>query len=421
MGNDLAGNKVVINPVVTENPCLNQTSDPIEQEIPGLYPSCAVTRAMSKKKAIEDDINPDVDLAVTFMSQVCETDLPEVPEKFKSSGKNSPDASFSGYEEKISKGNLISEQHKDPDISCLFPRTVDESEVSSNPICYFVKNGVLMQKWRPSDISAEDEWAIKYQVVIPEAYRVEILSMAHETPLAGHLGVNKTYQKILNHFYWPNLKKDVDEFCRSCNTCQIVGKPNLSIPKAPLQPIPAFEEPFSRIIIDCVDPLPRTRSGNQYLLTIMCASTRFPEAIPLRNIKTKSIAKALTKFFSLFGLPKSIHSNQGSNFMSGVFQQVMHELGIKQYNSSAYHPESQGSLERFHQTYKNMIRTYCYDTEKHWDEGVHLLLFAVRESVQESLGFSPFKLVFGHSVNGPLKLLKEKFISSSNESLNLFQ
>ena len=60
--------------------------------------------------------------------------------------------------------------------------------------------------------------------------------------------------------------------------------------------------------------------------------------------------------------------------MSGVFQQVMHELGIKQYRSSAYHPESQGALERFHQTLKNMIRSYCFDTEKDWDEGIHLLL-----------------------------------------------
>ena len=76
----------------------------------------------------------------------------------------------------------------------------------------------------------------------------------------------------------------------------------------------------------------------------------------------------------------------------------MHELGIKQYRSSAYHPESQGALERFHQTLKNMIRSYCFDTEKDWDEGIHLLLFAVRESVQKSLGFSPFELVFGHSV-----------------------
>ena len=54
-----------------------------------------------------------------------------------------------------------------------------------------------------------------------------------------------------------------------------------------------------------------------------------------------------------------------------------------------------------------MIRSYCFDTEKDWDEGIHLLLSAVRESVQESLCFSPFKLVFGHTVRGPLKLLKE--------------
>ena len=123
----------------------------------------------------------------------------------------------------------------------------------------------------------------------------------------------------------------------------------------------------------------------------MCASTRFPEAIPLRNIKTKTIVKALVKFFTFVGLPRSVQSDQGSNFMSGIFQQVIHELGIKQYKSSAYHPESQGALEKFHQALKNMIRSYCFDTERDWDEGIHLLFFfAVRESVQESLGFSPF-------------------------------
>ena len=153
----------------------------------------------------------------------------------------------------------------------------------------------------------------------------------------------------------------------------------------------------------------------------MCSSTRFPEAIPLRNIKTKTIVKALVKFFTLVGLPKSVQSDQGSNFMSGTLQQEMHELGIKQYKSSAYHPESQGALERFHQTLKNMIRSYCFDTEKDWDECIHLLLFAVRESVQESLGFSPFELVFGHTVRGPLKLMKEKFLSSNDSPLKLLQ
>ena len=192
--------------------------------------------------------------------------------------------------------------------------------------------------------------------------------------MAGHLGVRKTHDRILNHFWWPTLRKDVAEYCRSCHTCQVVGKPNQKIPTAPLKPIPAFDEPFSRVIVDCVGPLPKTKAGNQYLLTIMCASTRFPEAIPLRNIKAPTIVKALTKFFTLVGLPKSIQSDQGSNFMSGLFQEVMCELGIEQYASSAYHPESQGALERFHQTLKNMIRTYCLDFEKDWDEGVHLLL-----------------------------------------------
>ena len=146
---------------------------------------------------------------------------------------------------------------------------------------------------------------------MPKVYRPEILSMAHETPLAGHMGVNKTQQIILSHFYWPNLRRDVADFCRSCHACEVVGKPNQTIPKAPLQPIPAIKEPFSHIIVDCVGPLLKTKSGNQYVLTIMCASTRFPEAIPLQNIKAKTIVKALTKFFLLVGLPSSIQSDQG--------------------------------------------------------------------------------------------------------------
>ena len=113
--------------------------------------------------------------------------------------------------------------------------------------------------------------------------------------MSGHLGVNKTYLMILNHFYWPGLKSDVSQHYKSCHTCQMVGKPNQTIPKAHLQPIPPFDERFSRIIIDCVGPLPKTKPGIEYLLTGMCASTRFPEAIPLRSIKTKNIVKALVK------------------------------------------------------------------------------------------------------------------------------
>ena len=427
LGNDLAGDKVVVNPLVTDTPNIGQTDDPIKQEIPDLYPSCAVTRAMAKK-AILKNSNSDIDLTDTFISQYfnngikksLDPSLSDTQTDSSMSCHSAPRSIDQGHNT-LSKSQLIQEQQTDPEISKLIFRALPEDEISQVPICYYIKNGILMRKWRPFDVPADDEWAVYHQIVVPKSYRHEILSIAHESPMSGHLGINKTYHKIINHFYWPGLKSDVSKYCKTCHTCQMVGKPNQTIPKAKLQPIPAFDEPFSRILIHCVGPLSWTKSGNEYLLTIMCTSTRFPEAIPLRNIKTKSIVKALIKFFTFVGLPKSVQSDQGSNFMSGIFQQVMHELGIKQYRSSAYHPESQGALERFHQTLKNMIRSYCFDTEKDWDEGIHLLLFAVRGSVQESLGFSPFELVCGHSVHGPLKLLKEKFLSNDETPLNLLQ
>ena len=205
---------------------------------------------------------------------------------------------FSAKTLALSRSDLIREQNTDPDVSCLFARSVDERYVSRDPVCLYTKNDVLMRKWRPSDVPADDEWAVKHQIVVPSSYRPHILSLAHDTPMSGHLaiGINKTYQRILEHFYWPNLRKDVVEFCRSCHTCQVVCKPNQTLPKAPLQPIPAFDEPFSRVIIDCVGPVLKTKSGNQYLLTVMCASTKFPEAISLRNISAKTIVKALIIF-----------------------------------------------------------------------------------------------------------------------------
>ena len=144
-------------------------------------------------------------------------------------------------------------------------------------------------------------------------------------------------------------------------------------------------------------------------------------AIPRRNIKTKTIVKARVKLFTFVGLPNSVQSDQGSNFMSGILHQCMHELDIKQYRSPAYNPEIQCVLERFHRTLKNMVRSYCFDAEKDWDEGIQLLLFAVRESMQESFGFSQVELVFGHTVRGVLKLLKKKSLSDVDSSSNLLQ
>ena len=309
LGNDLAGDKVVVNPLVTDTPCMDQSPDPIEQELPNLYPSCAVTRTMAKKAMLTEN-QSDADLTDSFIGQSFKNEITKSLSRnlsVQQTDSNDSSSALDHFPSSLveeghdirSRSQLSMEQLKDPEISPLFQKAVSETDLAQGPICFYIKNGILMRKWRSPEVPADDEWAVNHQIVVPKIYRSEILSLAHETPMSSHLGVNKTYHKILNHFYWPGLKTDVFNYCRSCHTCQVVGKPNQVIPKAGLQPIPAFDEPFSRIIIDCVSTLPKTKSGNEYLLTIMCASTRFPEAIPLRNIKTKTIVKALVKFLLL--------------------------------------------------------------------------------------------------------------------------
>ena len=400
LGNDLAGSKVL--------PDLQLVSDPdpqqVEDEPDRVFPAYAVTRAAArrakadqeqdKQKAQTDRVNS----STTSMSNVGNTLEDQSTDKYLS----------------MTREQLIKEQEMDADLSCLTEEAVDEEEATRYGNCFYFKSGVLMRKWRPPDIPASDDWQVVHQIVLPRCCRHGVISVAHDPPLGGHLGVNKTYRKVLTHFYWPKMKRDIAQFCRTCHICQVVGKPNKPIPVAPLIPIPVCGEPFCDVIIDCVGPLPKTKSGNQYLLTIMCKATRFPEAVPLRNIKAPKIVNALVRFFTLVGLPRSVQSDQGSNFLSGLMQQAMYQLGVKQYKSAAYHPESQGALERFHQTIKNMLRAYCVENNRDWDQGVHLLLFAARESVQESLGFSPFELVFGRTVRGPLKLLKEAWLAEDS-------
>ena len=97
-------------------------------------------------------------------------------------------------------------QHNDPEILPSLKSAFVEKEIDQVPDCFYVKNGILMRKWRSPDFSAEDEWTVNHQIVVPRVYRPDTLNLAHETPMSGHVGENKTNHKILNHFYWPGLQ-----------------------------------------------------------------------------------------------------------------------------------------------------------------------------------------------------------------------
>ena len=149
--------------------------------------------------------------------------------------------------------------------ACATPMTIEEKIALDKVQVLFVHEGEHYQVATPWK-HEHPALPINYEMAFSRLRNTE-RGLTYETPLAGHLGVNKTFQKILDHFYWPNLRKDVAEYCKSC-LAQMVGKPNQTIRKAPLQSPPVIQEPFSRIIVDCVGPLTKTRSGNQYVVTI---------------------------------------------------------------------------------------------------------------------------------------------------------
>lgn len=141
-------------------------------------------------------------------------------------------------------------------------------------------------------------------------------------------------------------------------------------------------------------PLPRSKAGSQCLFTMACKSTWHAAAFSLHSITTKPILKILTFFMSTFGVPKVVQTDQGSNFMSHTFSQVVIQLRVEHHVASAYHPQSQGALD-----------VMSIELPQDWEEDLPWLLLAVREISQASTCFSPNELVFGHTVQGPLAVL----------------
>ena len=153
-------------------------------------------------------------------------------------------------------------------------------------------------------------------------------------------------------------------------------------------PMPLMSRPFERMAMDLIGPLPRSRKGNRFVLTIVDYATRYPEAVALPSTEASRIAKELITLFSRVGIPEEILSDQGANFMSELLQELYHLLHIRRIRTTPYHPQTDGLVERFNGTLKGMLRKFVGRGQKDWDEYLPYLLFAYREVPQESTGFS---------------------------------
>ena len=282
-----------------------------------------------------------------------------------------------------------------------------------NPPYFIVKNGLLYRRIQSVEGDVID------QLLVPKNYISRVLYLGHTHQLGAHLGVKKTYDRIVARFYWPGIKKAVENFCRTCPECQMVA-PRPSF-RNPLVPLPIIRTPFSRLAMDIVGPLPKSARGHRYILVILDYATRYPEAIPLRTASAKAVAHELLMLFSRVGIAEEILTDQGTCFMSRVLTQMYKWLKVKKIRTSVYHPQTDGLVERFNQTLKKMLKKLTAADGKDWDQLIPYVLFAIREVPQASTGFSPFELLYGRRPRGLLDIAKEAWESQPSPHRSLIE
>ncbi len=247
------------------------------------------------------------------------------------------------------------------------------------------------------------------QFITPRAIREEVMRMMHDSILAGHLGRKKTTDKILQRYYWYELREDVNIWLKKCDTCAA----NKKLPKTPRAPLGDMRvgAPLDRISIDVLGPLPLTPRGNQFILVVADHFSKWTEAYAMPDQTAKTCADIiLTEFISRFGCPIDIHSDQGRNFESNIFRELCHLLGIRKTRTSPRHPQGNGQVERFNRTLLKMIKSYIQHQED-WDLYLGCLTAAYRSTPCDSTGMTPNMIMLGKEVRLPLEIVtpaKEK-------------
>ena len=252
----------------------------------------------------------------------------------------------------------------------------------------------------------------KLVTVIPASLRKKILYSMHDDPLSGHLGTQKTYEKMRSRFYFPQMRKYINYYVKSCAECQ-TRKRTYMTPAGLLQPMTCGGV-AERFGIDILGPFPKSYKDNKQIVVATEYFTRFAIVRALPEETASQIAMFITEnIVCQFGSPKEILTDQGRQFRSKLMNEITFLMQTKHRFTTAYHPQCNGLTERFNSTLSTMISMYVDNSHKNWDQALHFVAFAYNTAINASTGFSPFYLMYGREAVFPI----ERFINNTTQGL----
>jgi hypothetical protein len=244
----------------------------------------------------------------------------------------------------------------------------------------------------------------KMRLVVPQQLRRKLIKAIHEGALTAHPGVIHTCSMLAECAYWPRMRHDAIRHVLSCKVCQQVKRKKGH--NILTRPVSIASRPFQHIGVDVVGPLPTSRKGNVYILTIVDHFSRWAEAIPLEEQTTRSIARAIIQqIICRHGLFEVMTTDNGSVFVSELAAVIYKELGIKRVRTTPLHPQSNGLTERFNGTLKQTLLMWCNEEQDNWDELLPYALFAYNTAFHVLIQEKPFYLINGRDPLLPMDII----------------
>ena len=236
------------------------------------------------------------------------------------------------------------------------------------------------------------------RVLVPADLRRRVFNDLHAL---SHPGIRATRRLAARAFLWTGMNKDITAWASSCLACQAAKVTRHQ--RAPVHEIPIPVRRFSHVHVDLVGPL-KPSGGCSYLLTVVDRSTRWPEAVPLADITAETVVRAFSSsWVARFGCPSTLTTDQGAQFMSGAWKDFCQSLGISHVTTTAFHPQSNGMVERFHRRLKAALRARAAHHD--WISHLPFVLLGLRSTPMEESDVSSAEYVYGAALSLPSSFL----------------
>jgi hypothetical protein len=272
---------------------------------------------------------------------------------------------------------------------------------------YRIEDGILFHR---SEVAGQQVGA----VVVPYKFREQVLNEFHRRPESGHLGFRKTLGAIRRCYFWPKMSQDIKRYCAACRQCRMnkMGKPHHQGLMGTFDLMPTK---FEIVHIDFVGPLTISSQGNNNILTMMDRATGWIQAYPTEDQTAETAFRRLVGcWIPSYGVPKKIISDQGGAFTSNLMDKISKRYAIKQAFTSAYHPKTNGKLERMHRDLGVYMRIYL-ENNPGWEDLLPNFTYAHNTAEKDRERYSPAFLVYGQELRHPAQIIDTKILWTEKE------